>query len=117
MTDHWTSGVEWNYYDFGSKDGASSLVPANVPSARETENTVVARINSRTEGADAPVISEFLLALNFDVRLGVIPSLWSFALVSLERNAFCVDSRNLGNSRTYAVHSRKIFGFARLPST
>lgn len=45
FTDHWTAGVEWNYYDFGSKDGASSFNPAFVLSARETENTVVARIN------------------------------------------------------------------------
>ncbi len=46
FSDHWTAGVEWNYYDFGSKDGASSLAgPAFVLSARETENTVVAKIN------------------------------------------------------------------------
>lgn len=45
FTDHWTAGVEWNYYDFGSKDGASSINPAFVLKARETENTVVARIN------------------------------------------------------------------------
>ncbi|MGX5829951.1 outer membrane protein [Mesorhizobium sp. 43Arga] len=45
FNDHWTAGAEWNYYDFGSKDGASSLDPAFAISARETENTVVARIN------------------------------------------------------------------------
>ncbi|WP_258589406.1 outer membrane protein [Mesorhizobium sp. AR02] len=37
FTDHWTAGVEWNYCDFGSKDGASSSNSTFVLSARETE--------------------------------------------------------------------------------
>jgi outer membrane immunogenic protein len=45
FTDHWTAGVEWNYYDFGSKSGASSVIPAFSVKNRDTENTVVARIN------------------------------------------------------------------------
>jgi outer membrane immunogenic protein len=46
FTDHITGGVEYNYYDFGAENGVSSLGP---PTAlvrfRESENTVVAKVN------------------------------------------------------------------------
>lgn len=44
FSDHWTAGVEWNYYDFGSKTGVPSVFPGQVTN-RDTENVAVARIN------------------------------------------------------------------------
>ncbi|MEI9410277.1 outer membrane protein [Mesorhizobium salmacidum] len=43
--DHWTAGIEWNYYDFGSKSGASNVLPNFSVDNRDTENTVVGKIN------------------------------------------------------------------------
>ncbi|WP_245429381.1 outer membrane protein [Mesorhizobium sp. WSM3860] len=40
FTDHWTAGVEWNYYDFGTR---STLSPPVYN--RDTENVVVGKIN------------------------------------------------------------------------
>ncbi|UVK55092.1 porin family protein [Mesorhizobium sp. AR02] len=45
FTDHWTAGAEWNYYDFGSKSGASSVNPGFSVDNRDTENVVVGKIN------------------------------------------------------------------------
>lgn len=45
LTDHWTAGVEWNYYDFGSKSGVSSNDPTFSVDNRDTENVVVGKIN------------------------------------------------------------------------
>lgn len=45
FTDHWTAGVEWNYYDFGSKAGESDLQPGFSVDNRDTENVVVGKIN------------------------------------------------------------------------
>jgi outer membrane immunogenic protein len=45
FTDHWIAGVEWNYYDFGSKDGQSSRAAAFVVNNRERENVVAARLS------------------------------------------------------------------------
>ncbi|CDX59178.1 Outer membrane protein [Mesorhizobium plurifarium] len=43
LTDHWTAGAEWNYYDFGTRTGfdAGGQLLRN----RDTENTVVGKIN------------------------------------------------------------------------
>lgn len=45
FTDHWTAGVEWNYYDFGSKSGESDRQPGFSVDNRDIENVVVGKIN------------------------------------------------------------------------
>ncbi|TPL40239.1 outer membrane protein [Mesorhizobium sp. B2-4-6] len=45
LTDHWTAGVEWNYYDFGSKSGESDQQPGFFVDNRDTQNVVVGKIN------------------------------------------------------------------------
>ncbi|OBQ89968.1 outer membrane protein [Mesorhizobium sp. AA23] len=41
LTNHWTAGVEWNYYDFGTKNG----VQTGIIDIRDRENVVVGKIN------------------------------------------------------------------------
>lgn len=45
LTDHWTAGVEWNYYGFGTKSGVSSNGSGFAVNNRDTENVVVGKIN------------------------------------------------------------------------
>jgi outer membrane immunogenic protein len=45
LSDHWTAGVEWNYYDFGSKAGESDVQPGFFVDNHDTENVVVGKIN------------------------------------------------------------------------
>ncbi|CAN7493565.1 porin family protein [Mesorhizobium amorphae] len=45
FTDHWTAGVEWNYYDFGTKSGESDVNTGFFVDNRDTENVVVGKIN------------------------------------------------------------------------
>ncbi|TGQ19249.1 MAG: porin family protein [Mesorhizobium sp.] len=45
LTDHWTAGVEWNYYDFGTRTGFSDLGTGFRIDNRDTENVVVGKIN------------------------------------------------------------------------
>ncbi|TIS12923.1 MAG: porin family protein, partial [Mesorhizobium sp.] len=41
LTDHWTAGAEWNYYDFGTRNGVQTGKLDN----RDRENVVVGKIN------------------------------------------------------------------------
>ena len=44
ITDHFTGGVEYNYYDFGSAVGSGGFGPTSIK-FREFENTVVAKVS------------------------------------------------------------------------
>jgi outer membrane immunogenic protein len=56
ITDNWIAGIQYKYYDFGSRSSASS--PAfNTVSFREHENVIQARLSYKFGGPAAPVLA------------------------------------------------------------